>query len=166
MPAYNDALKKCSEHCAFGTFLEEALRGRFFCGLRNKSTQKKLRADKNLTWISAVEIALAMEITDRQANNFRNAPSESEINYVKPPLASREWKERIKPCFRCGDNHMPQNCRFKNLNCWYCKAKGHIARVCRKNWHPLHKPILSRIKENTKYNTWRTVTCRKIKRKS
>ena len=90
MPAYNDALKKCSEHCAFGTFLEEALRGRFFCGLRNKSTQKKLRADKNLTWISAVEIALAMEITDRQANNFRNAPSESEINYVKPPLASRE----------------------------------------------------------------------------
>ena len=31
---YSAALKKCSEHCAFGTFLEEALRDRFVCGLR------------------------------------------------------------------------------------------------------------------------------------
>ena len=33
--AYSAALKKCSEHCAFGTFLEEALRDRFVCGLRS-----------------------------------------------------------------------------------------------------------------------------------
>ena len=45
--AYSAALKKCSEHCAFGTFLEEALRDRFVCGLRNKQTQKRLLAEKS-----------------------------------------------------------------------------------------------------------------------
>jgi len=43
---YNAALKKCSEHCAFGTFLEEALRDRFVCGLRSKQTHKRLLAEK------------------------------------------------------------------------------------------------------------------------
>ena len=60
--AYSPALKKCSEHCAFGTFLEEALRDRFVCGLRIKQTQKRLLAEKELTWKTAVEIALAMEL--------------------------------------------------------------------------------------------------------
>ena len=53
---YSAALKKCSEHCAFGTFLEEALRDRFVCGLRSKQTQKRLLAEKSLTWKTAVEI--------------------------------------------------------------------------------------------------------------
>ena len=38
--AYSAALKKCSEHSAFGTFLEEALRDRFVRGLRSKQIQK------------------------------------------------------------------------------------------------------------------------------
>ena len=40
--AYSAALKKCSEHCAFGAFLEEALRNRFICGLRCRQIQKRL----------------------------------------------------------------------------------------------------------------------------
>jgi len=56
--------KKCSEHCAFGTFLEEALRDRFVSGLRSKQTQKRLLAEKRLTWKMGVEIALAMEVAE------------------------------------------------------------------------------------------------------
>ena len=33
-------------------------------------------------------------------------------------------------CFRCGGNHSAQTCRFKELNCFYCKQKGHIAKRC------------------------------------
>lgn len=33
-------------------------------------------------------------------------------------------------CFRCGGNHSAQTCRFKELNCFYCKQKGHIAERC------------------------------------
>ena len=39
--AYSAALKKCSEHCAFGAFLEEALRNRFVCGLRSRQFRKE-----------------------------------------------------------------------------------------------------------------------------
>ncbi|XP_068738454.1 uncharacterized protein [Montipora capricornis] len=99
--AYSAALKKCSEHCAFGTFLEEALRDRFVCGLRSKQTQKRLLAEKELTWKAAVEIALAMEVLDKQASNFRNAAEAGGINYVKPPHPPKTPKQR-KPCFRCG----------------------------------------------------------------
>ena len=124
--AYSAALKKCSEHCAFGTFLEEALRDRFVCGLRSKQTQKRLLAEKELTWKAAVEIALAMEVADKQASNFRNSPETGGINYVKPPHPPKTPKQR-KPCFRCGEDHVPQKCRFKDENCRNCKSKGHIA---------------------------------------
>ena len=131
MAAYSAALKKCSEHCAFGTFLEEALRDRFVCGLRSKQTQKRLLAEKELTWKAAQEIALAMEVADKQASNFRNSPEAGGINYVKPPHLPKTPKQR-KPCFRCGEDHIPQKCRFKDENCRNCKSKGHIAKFCKK----------------------------------
>ena len=124
-------MKKCSEHCAFGTFLEEALRDRFVCGLRSKQTQKRLLAEKELTWKAAVEIALAMEVVDKQANNFRIPPEAGGINNVKPPHPPKTPKQR-KPCFRCGEDHIPQKCRFKDEYCRNCKSKGHIAKVCKK----------------------------------
>ena len=68
-------LRRVLDYCAFGTFLEEALRDRFVCGLRNKQTQKRLLAEKALTWKRAVEIALAMEVADKKANNFRKTPA-------------------------------------------------------------------------------------------
>ena len=86
--AYSAALKKCSEHCAFGTFLEEALRDHFVCGLRSKQTQKILLAEKELTWKAAVEVA------DKQASNFRKSPETGGINYVKPPHPPKTPKQR------------------------------------------------------------------------
>ena len=65
---YCAALKKCSERCEFGTFLEETLRDRFVCGLRSKQAQKKLLAESKLTWQKALEIATAMESAEKQVN--------------------------------------------------------------------------------------------------
>ena len=53
--AYSATLKKCSEHCALGAFVEEALRDRFVCGLRSRQFQKRLLAEKSLTWKTAVD---------------------------------------------------------------------------------------------------------------
>ena len=130
--AYNAALNKCSEHCAFGTFLEEALRDRFVCGLSSKHIQKRHLAEKKeLAWKTAVKIALAMEIADEQANNFRNSPADGGIHFVKPPHSPKGPKPK-KPCFRCGEDHIPQKCRFKDELCRNWKSKGHIAKVCKK----------------------------------
>ncbi|XP_033731244.1 uncharacterized protein K02A2.6-like [Pecten maximus] len=35
-----------------------------------------------------------------------------------------------KPCYRCGGNHDPKVCRFKDSECYYCKKKGHIKEKC------------------------------------
>lgn len=36
-----------------------------------------------------------------------------------------------KPCYRCGDNHNPEYCKFKAYKCNNCQIKGHLAKVCR-----------------------------------
>ena len=36
------------------------------------------------------------------------------------------------PCYRCGRNHLPNQCRFQWERCRFCKLQGHAERVCRK----------------------------------
>ena len=118
---YAAVLKKYAERCQFDSFLEQALRDRFVCGLRNRAIQKKLLTEKDLTWKMAVDIANAMESADKQANALGNEASSSSINKVNEnkPRQTRHTEHRRndqenKPCFRCGENHTPQSCRFKN----------------------------------------------------
>ena len=44
-------LRRLAEHCDFGDHLEEALRDRLVCGLRNETTQRRLLAEADLTLI-------------------------------------------------------------------------------------------------------------------
>ena len=88
-------------------------------------------AEKSLMWKTAVEIVLSMEIADKQASNFRNSPEDSGIHYVKPTHPPKGPQHK-RPCFRCGVDHIPQKCRFKDEFCWNCKSKGHITKVCKK----------------------------------
>lgn len=74
---------------------------------------------------------MAVEVADKQANNFRNPPEDTSVNYVKQPHLQKATKQR-KPCFRCGGDHIPQKCRFKHEDCRNCNSKGHIAKVCKK----------------------------------
>ena len=72
-----------------------------------------------------------MEVADKQAISFRNSPADSGIHYVRSshPLKARKPK---RPCFRCGEDHIPQICWFKEELCQNCKSKEHIAKVCKK----------------------------------
>ena len=132
---FSAALKKASERCEFNAFLEEALRDRFVCGLRSKNIQKKLLAEKDLTWKRACEVAQAMESAERQANKFTSGIQGMNALKSRPArgqAGQRQRKEQGKPCFRCGAQHSPQTCRFKNEQCHNCKNIGHISKVCRK----------------------------------
>ena len=42
------AIRKLSEHCEFGTFLNDAIRDRFVCGLHSRNIQEKLLTESNL----------------------------------------------------------------------------------------------------------------------
>ena len=54
---YDAALRKLATHCKFGNYLEEALRDRFVCGLRNEGIQRRLLAETELPLTKAMEMA-------------------------------------------------------------------------------------------------------------
>jgi hypothetical protein len=58
---YVAEIKKLSEHCEFGTALNDSLRDRFVCGLYNESIQKRLLVETSLTFEKALKLAVAME---------------------------------------------------------------------------------------------------------
>ena len=58
-------LKRLALTCEFGAFLEEALRGRLVCGLKNKQIQKKLLAERELTFKKAFETAQSLKLANK-----------------------------------------------------------------------------------------------------
>lgn len=77
---YNIVLCKLSEHCNYGDYLNDSLRDRFVCGLKNEQIQKKLLAEKDLTYTKAVEIAAAMEVATRDVKDLHKQKSETANN--------------------------------------------------------------------------------------
>lgn len=107
--------------CEFETFLDQALRDRFVCGLRSESIQKRLLSeDSKLTFTKAVEIAQGMESAASKAKEFKGATPG--VLKVTP----------MKPCFRCDrSNHDEQVCHFRHATCHNCGKVGHIAPACK-----------------------------------
>ena len=128
-------LRRLAVRCKFGTFLDEALRDRFVCGLRSERTQQKLLSEADLTLASAIEKAKNMEAAQQNAQALK----EQALPVGKIVRSSRgAWREPKssgegpKHCHRCGKSgHTGQECAFRDAECHKCKKKGHIARVCR-----------------------------------
>ncbi|KAK0070044.1 Retrovirus-related Pol polyprotein from transposon 297 [Biomphalaria pfeifferi] len=64
------AIKAISEYCNFGPALQESLRDRFVCGLKDVNIQKRLLQEANLTLLTAINIATAMERPREMQNTF------------------------------------------------------------------------------------------------
>ena len=66
---YEAGLRKL---CKFGQYLDDALRDRFVCGLRHEGTQKRLLAERELTFTKARDIALGVEAAEKNLKEVRN----------------------------------------------------------------------------------------------
>ncbi len=55
------------QHTEFGAFLEDALRYRFVCGLKNETTQRKLLTESDLTFQRALKVAQSDETATAKA---------------------------------------------------------------------------------------------------
>ncbi len=119
-------LRRLTIRCEFDTFLDQALRDRLVCGVRNELIQKRLLAEVGLTLARAMEIAQGMETAEKNAKEF-HAPSNSsatlEVLYL-PGKAKRK-------CYRCGRDHHEKDCTFREATCHKCGKHGHIAPVCK-----------------------------------
>lgn len=144
---YAVQLRKLASSCQFETFLEQALRDRFLCGLRSSHIQSKLLAEgEKLTFDKAIEAALLVENAE---SNTRSLHTESlrpasEVNFVKnkfgksvPKYMNRPKQnfknQKLKSCYRCGKDHEARNCPYKGYTCNLCRQKGHLAAVCFQN---------------------------------
>ena len=135
------SLRKITEHCEYGTFLNDMLRDRLVCVIYDKRVQRRFLQESKLTYKQALDLALAAEAAAKDAKRLQgqrdDRPSdESTVHQVHKP-AFRGEPSRSRQCYRCGGRHQASQCKFKEYECHFCKKKGHLASVCRKKreWH-------------------------------
>ena len=127
----------------------------FTMGLNLPAVQAKLMLlDNDLTFDDAYESAQAEELAIKCCVEFNTtgAPSrdDSEVHRVEqghgtlrqnrnygysdhnaPNADSRKSSYQKEACLRCGGKyHTPDGCRYKNEQCYSCKKRGHISRLC------------------------------------
>ena len=130
--AYLAELRSLSEYCNFGETLDTMIRDRLVCGVQDNSIQRRLLAEPELTYQTAVDLALGAETaakSQRELGSQRAPPT--------PPSATVSAVAGTgKPapvCYRCGrKGHTVPNCKIsKSVVCHKCKKRGHLQRVCK-----------------------------------
>ena len=145
---YLAELRKLAQHCAFGEFLNDALRDRFVCGLRSQAALKRLLAEPELKLEKAIQIAQSLEAADINSKKLQGAEgngtgSVNRTGYTKSTgKADRgHSKQQSKTCYRCGNkDHLASVCPFLEEFCNKCHKKGHIARACRSSTQRSSRP--------------------------
>ena len=128
--AYIAELRKLTKFCEFGLNLNDTLRDRFVCGLRNDQIQKKLLTIRELSLDRALEIAVAMETETKDAIELRNVQGDTPVHKVRGDRRRRN-QGRSQPqqapklvCDHCnGTDHLADKCRFKESTCNQCHRK-------------------------------------------
>ena len=110
-------LRQLSEHCKYETTLEDMLRDRLVCRIRDKRIQQHLLAEPDLTFSKAREIALAAETAtcsyhNLQANKTPIMTAESLLKIQSQKKGKRACKDAIEAtaCYCCGGNHSQKDC--------------------------------------------------------
>ena len=135
---YVAELRKLARSCEFADGLDDALRDKFVCGIRDAAVCKKLLTVDGLTLAVALKTASAQELVDREAAHLAGAGEGIHAirrNHVKPlpHKGTVSVGPPLKPCIRCGGKgHSPADCYHKSSECAYCHKQGHLRKVCLK----------------------------------
>ena len=68
---YMAELRRLAAPCDFRDFLNEALRDRLVCGLRNEGAQKRLLSEAELSLAKAITIAQSMEAAEVESHSLK-----------------------------------------------------------------------------------------------
>ena len=145
--AYVAALRALAEYCNFGDSLSTMLRDRLVCGVNHEGIQRRLLAEKDLTYKKAHGLAVTLEAAAKGSKDISTTATqqiEPFVNYTKGVnFKQRSGKTtnssraklpdgpQIKTCYRCGDRHLASQCKFRTAECHRCHKTGHIAKVCK-----------------------------------
>ena len=87
MARYMAELWRLAKTCQFGTFLKEALRDQFVCGLSAVNIQKRLLSKTDLTVERSLELSQAMDAAERGAKNFKEDQQENLLQGLEKAAA-------------------------------------------------------------------------------
>jgi hypothetical protein len=123
-------LRYLSRNCDFKAGTDEMIRDRLVCGVGDLPIQRKLLGETELDLKKATKIAVGMETANKEAANLGGT---REIHGVDQVRKKESWTKsgEKEACYRCGDpKHRAPDCSFRDKECFLCKKKGHISRVC------------------------------------
>lgn len=80
------ALRKLAEHCAFGDVLNDSLRDRLVCCLKNEGIQKKLLTESDLTLEKVINISVTMEMTSKEVQQLHATEECTNLTVPAQPL--------------------------------------------------------------------------------
>ncbi|CAC5376393.1 unnamed protein product [Mytilus coruscus] len=114
-------LRQISEHCDYKATLDDMLRDRLVCGIKEDRIQRRLLAEPGLTFKKAMEVATAMEMAAKNAQDLQ----------VQEPKPVHKVTVRNEECYRCGGPHNAHDCKWKDAKCYAYDKKGHLAKESR-----------------------------------
>ena len=146
--AFVAALRDLALHCEYGETLSQMLRDGLVCGVNHEGIQRKLLAEKDLTYDRAYSLAQMAETAEKDAKKLKGGQTfkgalpaaEHELHYssspspTQPPSPHAANSKGFTPtCFRCGGPHLAPQCLIHRdeVECGLCGKKGHIAKVCK-----------------------------------
>ena len=142
-------LRQLSEHCQFGEALSDMLRDRIVCGINDQRIQRRLLSESDLTLAKAMELSLAMESADKDANTLKTGATGASAQPVLQLPATMGRGRTVKrnspranqqsssaSCYRCHGKHLATACPFMDAQCHSCGKKGHISKACRSRRNP------------------------------
>ena len=106
-------LEQLAVKCEFGLFLEETLRDRLVCGLKNIQIRNKLLAERELTFKKAFETAQSMELANKEDIRDVITAGDESVNKVDKVATPRRSQGKSGGFFRCGRKHAPSECWCK-----------------------------------------------------
>ncbi len=91
------ALQRIAEHCEYRD-PNEMIRDRLVCGVNHDTIQRRLLAEKDLTFAKALEVAQAVEAAEKNSQFLKKGSQGAGVNYV--PAGSKPGGPPT--CYRCG----------------------------------------------------------------
>uniref|UniRef100_A0A1A8BW73 Zgc:165409 n=1 Tax=Nothobranchius kadleci TaxID=1051664 RepID=A0A1A8BW73_NOTKA len=109
---YVAELRRLAQDCNYGNTLQQMLRDRIVCGIKDDRIQRRLLSEVDLTFDKALSIAVAMETANKNAQDLQTSGATAKcFNFSKGQQESRTFTGERKECYRCaGTKHTAADC--------------------------------------------------------
>ena len=103
------ALRQLSEYCDYNATIDEMLRDRLVCGIKEDRIQRRLFAEPGLTFKKAIKVSFAMEMAVKNAHDLQ-------VQELKPVHKVTKRNREMEDCYRCGGQKkdIPKETRNRN----------------------------------------------------